>query len=105
MAARTHGAPKTCGSGARRRRPGLEPGDELVEPQLLQPASDRVELGGAELHERAALLDELERLAQAGLAGVEPADDLLEPRGGGLVGELGLRGAHSSILARTSPSE
>src|SRR5581483_5841244 len=63
----THGA-------SLRRRSRLEPGDELLEPQLLEPAPDRVELGRAELDERAALLDELERLAQAGVAGVQAAD-------------------------------
>ena len=49
-----------------------EPRHELVEPQLLEPAPDGFELGGAELDEPAALLAQLERLAQAGLAGVEP---------------------------------
>lgn len=90
------------GAGGRRRRAGLEPRDQLVEAQLLQAAADRVELAGAELDERAALLDELEGLAQPGLAGVQPADDLLEPRGGRLVGSI--RSAHSSILARTASS-
>ena len=58
----------------------LEPRHQLLEPQLLEPAADRVELAGAVLDQVAALLDEVERLAQAGVAGVEPADDLLDPR-------------------------
>src|SRR5919198_4470517 len=90
-------------------RPLFEPGDELVEPQLLEPAPDRVELARAELDEPAALLAEVQRLAQPGLAGVQSLDDLLEPRRGGLVG---LRGVHapssgfleSVIRAPTRPS-
>ena len=50
----------------------LEPRHELVEAQLLEALADRVELGGAELDQAAALAAELERLAQAGLAGVQP---------------------------------
>ena len=50
---------------------------------------------GAELDQRAALLDEVERLAQPGLAGVEAADDLLEPRGRGLVACSGV--AHRAL--------
>ena len=72
-------------------RPGLEPGDQLVQAQLLQASTDRLELRRAELDEPAALLAELERLAQARLAGVEPADDGLDARAGGLVGERGDR--------------
>src|SRR3954447_23473993 len=65
----------------------LEPGHELVEPQLLEPPAHRLELGGADLPVPAPLLAELERLAQAGLARVQPGDDRLEPLAGGLVGE------------------
>ena len=75
----------------------LEARDELVEAQLLEPAADRVELGGAELDEPAALAHEVERLAQAGLAGVQALDDLLQARGGRLVGQ-GLGGR--SVMAR-----
>ena len=87
-------------------RSALEASDELVEPELLEALADGVELAGAELDERAALLAEVERLAQAGLAGVQAPDDLLDPRGRGLVGG----GASScsisppSIVASTSPS-
>ena len=45
----------------------LEPRDELVEAQLLEPLADGLELGGAELDERAALAAQVQRLAQAGL--------------------------------------
>ena len=84
-------------------RPGFEPGDELVEAELLEAAPDRVELGGAVLDERAALADEVERLAQAGVARVEAADDLLEARGGVLVARRG--GAHAgSTSAGAAPS-
>ena len=57
----------------------FEPGHQVVQAQLLEALADRVELGGAVLDEVAALLDELERLAQAGVARVQPADDLLDP--------------------------
>ena len=72
-----------CGSA---RAAGLEPRDELVEPQLLEPAADGLELRRAVLDQDAALAAQLQRLAQAGLAGVQPADDLLDAGGGGLVG-------------------
>src|SRR3954453_15280310 len=99
----TRVSPEACASaGGLLFAAGLEPCDELVEPQLLESATHRVELGGTELAQRAALLEEGERLAQAGVAGVQAADDLLEPRDGRLVGALG--GAHSSILARTESS-
>ena len=67
----------------------LEPRDELVELQLLEPLADRVEFAGAVLDELTTLLDEVERLSQAGLAGIEPADDLLDAGDGGLVRALG----------------
>ena len=76
--------------------------DQLVESQLLEPAADGVELGGAELDELAALADQVERLAQLGVSGVEPRDDLLEPCGSRLVASLG--SAHGSILARSAAS-
>src|ERR687889_52416 len=65
-----------------RARPGLEPRDELVEAELLEALCDGVELACAELDQAAALLAELERLPQAGLAGVEAADDLLDAGAG-----------------------
>ena len=61
------------------RRTALEASHELVEAQRLEALAHRVELAGAELDEPAALAAELQRLAQAGLAGVEPPDDRLEP--------------------------
>ena len=89
---------------SRRARPGLEPRHELAELQLLQPLADGLELGRAALDERAALAAQLERLAQPRLAGVQALDDLLQARGGRLVGErlgeqrlglgLGLRVGH-----------
>ena len=51
----------------------LEPGDELVEPKLLESLADRVELAGAVLDELASLFDEVERLPQTSIAGIEPA--------------------------------
>src|SRR5215210_70485 len=55
-AARSGGLGRGPGAAA-----GLEPGDELVEAQLLQAVSHRVELAGAELDQAAALLTELQR--------------------------------------------
>src|SRR3954454_7617093 len=66
----------------------LEPCHELLEAQLLEPLTDRLELARAELDEPAALAHELEGLAQPGLSGVQALDDRLQPRGGGLVGLL-----------------
>src|SRR5262249_28221515 len=66
----------------------LEARDELVELELLEPLADGLELRGAELDQPAPLAHELERLAQAGLAGVEAADDRLDACRGLLVGEL-----------------
>ena len=40
----------------------------LVEPELLQALADGLQLGGAELDERAALAHEVERLAKTGIA-------------------------------------
>src|SRR3954451_9168836 len=93
--------PALCGS---LRGSCLEPGDQLVEAQLLQPLADCLQLARGELDQALALGAELERLAQARLVRVEPADDLLEPLDGGLVRRGG--GAHrsSSVLARTTPS-
>src|SRR5215213_11210900 len=56
------------------RRLLLQAGDELLEAQLLEALADRLELGGAELDQAAALPDEVERLAQPGLAGVQALD-------------------------------
>ena len=47
------------------RRCCLEPRDELVEAQFLEPLADGLELGGAELDEPAALAAQIQRLAQA----------------------------------------
>src|ERR1700712_101102 len=85
-----------------------EPRHELVEAQLLEAAPDRVELARADLHEPSALAHEVERLPQAGLAGVEAPDDRLEARGGRLVG-LGLcrlfgHSSSSGRVASTAPS-
>src|SRR6476661_1481445 len=103
--ARRTGNLRVVSAGALRAAARLEAGDQLVEAQLFEAAADGVELGGAELDELPALLDEVERLAQAGLARVQAADDLLQARGRRLVGALGCGGlVHSSILARTSPS-
>src|SRR5919201_715312 len=43
------------------------------------------QLPRAQLDQRLALADQLERLIERGLAGVEPADDLLHARGGLLI--------------------
>src|SRR5215204_1899350 len=78
---------------------------KLVELQLLQPRPHGVQLSGAVGHELAALTAEIEGLAQAGLAGVEAIDDLLQPLDCHLIA-LGLvRQSSSSILAQTLPSE
>ena len=45
------------------------------------------ELARAQLDQRLALADQLERLVEARLAGVQAADDLLDARRGGLVGQ------------------
>src|SRR4051812_28163962 len=83
----------------------LEARDQVVEAQLLETLADRLQLARGELDQPLALLAELERLAEAGLVRVEPADDVLEPLDGGLVGG-GLSGrgrcgcgfgAHSSL--------
>ena len=61
------------GSGLRRfAGAGLELADEIVEVEALELAGDGVELALAVLDERLALAAELERLAELGLAGVEP---------------------------------
>src|SRR4051794_25665074 len=74
---------------------GLQPRDELVEPQLLEPLPDRLELARAELDQPAALLAELERLAQPGLPGVQLGDDRLDALAGGLVGEGDVGRSHA----------
>jgi hypothetical protein len=68
-AGRMPGAARLGGLGGRARA-GLETRDELVEPELLEAVRNRVELARAELDEALALLDQLERLPQAGLARV-----------------------------------
>jgi hypothetical protein len=80
-----------------RVRAGLQPGDEILQAQLLQPLSDRLQLGGAQLDEAAALAAQLERLAQTGLAGVQAPDDLLQPRGSGLVARRLVRLGHRRL--------
>ena len=92
------------GRRARRRLlfagPGLELADEVVEVEPLKLAGDGIELALAVLDERLALAAELERLAQLGLAGVEPDDDLLEPLDGGLVAaRLRVRFSDDDVLA------
>src|SRR4051794_38645627 len=52
------------GLGLGGRAAGVEPLHELVQAELLEPAADRVQLGGAELDQPPALLAQLERLAQ-----------------------------------------
>src|SRR3954451_10673932 len=91
-------------SGRSLRRSGLQPDDQLVQPQLLEALPDGFQLARRELDQALALGAQLERLAQAGLVRVEPADDLLQALDGGLVG--GRLGGHSSssVLARTTPS-
>src|SRR5688500_17445929 len=71
-------APRSASAGssaAGRARAGLEARDELIQPQLLQATADGLELGGAQLDERAPLAAELERLAQPRFAGVQALDD------------------------------
>src|SRR5947207_3727480 len=85
----------------------LESRHELVQPQLLEAPADGLQLARAEVDQLAALLAQVERLAQTGLAGVQPADDLLDPGGGRLVGAgLGVlgHGSSSSMRARTRSS-
>jgi hypothetical protein len=57
---------------------GVEPRRQVVEVQFLQALADGVKLAGAVVDQGAALFAELEGLAEAGLAGVEAVDDLLE---------------------------
>ena len=65
-------------------------------------SADGFQLGGAVLHQRAALLAELERLPQAGVPGVQAPDDGLDARRGGLVGLL--RGFDAHGVTSTLPS-
>ena len=92
------GARASYGCGRRRR---FEARDQVVEAELLEALADRLELAGRVVDQRLALAAEVERLAQAGLARVEPGDDLLEPLDGGLVA---LGRAHSCTFAGTSAS-
>src|SRR6185312_5382396 len=97
--------PRSAGARLGRRPLGLQAGDELLEAQLLEPLTDRLELVGAVLDQVAALLDEIERLAQAGVAGVEAADDLLDPGDGLLIGGLCVQPVNSSSTrAASTPS-
>ena len=64
----------------------VQPRHELLQAQFLEPLADGVQLAGAVLDQLASLLDQVERLAQPGLAGVQPADDLLDPGHRRLVG-------------------
>src|SRR5690349_21322597 len=80
--------PRSAGARLGRRPLGLQAGDELLEAQLLEPLTDRLEFAGAVLDQVAALLDEVERLAQAGVARVQATDDLLDPGHGLLVSGL-----------------
>src|SRR5436190_21627379 len=73
-------------AGSRVRAGRLEAGDQFVEAQLLQPLADSIELTGGVLDEFAALLDQVERFAQAGLVRVEPGNDRLQALDGGFVG-------------------
>ena len=66
----------------------FEPRHELVEAQFLEPLADGLELGGAELDERAALTTEVQRLAQPRLTGIQPGDDRLEAPARGFVRQL-----------------
>src|SRR5450759_5718478 len=61
--------------------------DQLVQPKLLQRVSHHRELVRAQLDQRLALADELQRLVEARLARVQAPDDLLDPCGGRLVGQ------------------
>ena len=71
----------------------FEASDELVEAQLLEPLADRLELRGAELDELAALGAQRQRLAQAGIPGIQARDDRFQPCARGFVGQ-GLLDSH-----------
>src|SRR5437660_8151834 len=105
MPLRGRGAAVLAPSGGARRRGGaaLQALDQLVEAELLEALADRLELAGAPVDQLAALAAQLERLAQAGLAGVQPLDDLLDARRGVFVGLLD-HDSESSTRARTAPS-
>src|SRR6266536_2770135 len=77
----------------------LEPRDQVVQAKLLETFPHRVELARCVLDQLAALLAELECLAQAGLAGVELLDDLLDAGDRGLVARR--LNAHLSTSSRT----
>src|SRR4051794_33109426 len=55
----------------------LQPRDQLVEPQLLEPLPDRLQLRGGVLDQLAPLAAKVECVAEARLASVELLDDLL----------------------------
>src|SRR6266851_4810414 len=92
MAARP--APPSCSSG----RLLFEAADELVEPELLERVADGAQLARAQLDQGLALADEREGLVEAGLAGVQAADDLLDASRRRLVG-LRLGGLPARLIA------
>src|SRR5712691_4792945 len=102
MAARP--ALPSCSSG------GLlfEAADQLVEAELLERVADSAELARAQLDQGLALADERERLAEACLAGVQAADDLLHASRRRLVAlrlsRLAGVAHRSMILAPSTPS-
>src|SRR4051812_6172715 len=85
-----------------------EAGDQVLEAQFRQAPAHLVELGRAELDQVAALAHELQRLAQAGLAGVQAPDDRLQPRGRAFVrlrlGGLLAHASSSVMVASTAAS-
>ena len=99
------GGAKGRGRLVRGRLAALQPLHQLVQLELLEALADGLQLGGAVVHQLAALADQVQGLAQSGLARVQALDDLLDPGRGGLVAAWGLFVVHSSsILARTRSS-
>ena len=77
----------------------VETGRQVVEVQFLQALADGVELAGAVIDQLLALGAEVQGLAQAGLAGVEAVDDLLEALDRGLVARRGSVGSTRALLS------